>query len=177
MHRAGVSWPEFKDKPVIGSWLRRVGLSNSWDAITPCMTSPVGFYNILAVLKGYSSVPVEEIRVRTAVTEHLPNLYPSEKILLWLKENSAVLLCTGSNTSALSLLVQGDRKWASRANSYIAEFLGSGALKPKVSWHSDCIPFPVCAQNNFGLFGAEVGQTFECRHKKSRLSLAVQQQL
>lgn len=72
--------------------------------------------------------------------------------------------------------IQEDIKRASQANGYIAEFLGSRALKPKVSWHSDCIPFPVCAQNNLGLFGAEVGQTFECRHK-SLLSLAVQLQL
>lgn len=101
---------------------------------------------------------MEKIRVRTAVTEHLPNSYSSEKTPLWLKANSDVLLWTGSNTSVLSLLVrqvQGDRKRASRANSYIAEFFGSRALKPKVSWHSDCIPFPVCAQNNLGLFGAK----------------------
>lgn len=33
----------------------------------------------------------------------------------------------------------------------------------EVFWHSECIPFPVCAQNNLGLFGAEVGQTFADR--------------
>lgn len=74
----------------------------------------------------------------------------------------------GCNRSGLQLSVhriQEDKKWASRANSYIAEFLGARASKPEVSWRSDRIPFPVCAQNNLGLFGVEVGQTFECRYK------------
>lgn len=78
-----------------------------------------------------------------------------------------VRLHAGSNRSVLQLpthQIHQDTKRASQANGYRAEFLAR-ALKPEVSWHSVRIPFPVCAWNNLGLFGAEVGQTFVRRQK------------
>lgn len=135
--------------------------------------------NILAIFKG-TLLPTQ-IHIpggRSACTDSDRDsaatklVFPPEKFHV---QENRVLHCQrcaardgGCNRSGLQLSVhhiQEDKKRASRANSYIAEFLGARASKPEVSWHSDRIPFPVCAQNNSGLFGAEVGQTFECRYK------------
>lgn len=126
--------------------------------LTPCMTNHVKFQNILAIceFRVYcqpSSVLAEKIRARSDSCRSIPQSGDPEERIPGLREDPGLAAPEEGHRHKMGLS-------GKQLQSRIPQLQSTGA---KVSWHSECIPFPVCAQNNSGLFGAEVGQTFADR--------------